>query len=127
MGTPVSILEMARTLIRLSGKSEESVQIQFTGLRDGEKLEEELFYETERVSATTSEKIKCTTSGRHVWLELQRALEELRTTLTLDGTAPVRAKIKEIVPEYSLMENPRALDVSKAPVDALLKKAASHD
>jgi FlaA1/EpsC-like NDP-sugar epimerase len=127
MGTPVSILEMARTLIRLSGKSEESVQIQFTGLRDGEKLEEELFYETERVSATTSEKIKRTTSGRHVWLELQRALEELRTTLTLDGAAPIRAKIKEIVPEYSFIENLQVRAVSKAPVDTFLQQAASHD
>jgi len=126
MGNPVSILEMARTLIRLSGKPEESVQIQFTGLRDGEKLEEELFYETERISATTSEKIKCTTSGRQSWLEMQRALEELRKSLTVDGAAPIRAKIKEIVPEYSFTEIPHVRDTSKAPVDVSLKKAAGH-
>jgi FlaA1/EpsC-like NDP-sugar epimerase len=127
MGSPVSIHELARTLIRLSGKSAESVQIQFTGLRDGEKLEEELFYESEMVSATTSEKIKRTTSSRYVWLELQQALEELRTTLTLDGAATIRAKIKEIVPEYSFREDPQARTGSNAPVDALLQRAANHD
>ena len=40
MGTPVSILHLAKTLIRLSGKSEDEVSIRFTGLRDGEKLHE---------------------------------------------------------------------------------------
>src|SRR5439155_20186087 len=49
MGEPVRILDLARSLIRLSGKSEEDVEIQFTGLREGEELNDELFYEYENV------------------------------------------------------------------------------
>jgi len=63
MGEAVRILDLARTLIRLSGKSENNVEIQFTGLREGEKLREELFYEHENVIATSCDKIK-RTSGR---------------------------------------------------------------
>lgn len=100
MGTPVSILEMARTLIRLSGKSEGTVPIQFTGLRPGEKLEEELFYPGEAVVPTPCEKIKSTRSTYSSWPQLQRQLLELRASLTVDGAAPIRAKLKEIVPQY---------------------------
>jgi FlaA1/EpsC-like NDP-sugar epimerase len=91
---------MARTLIRLSGKSEDSVQIQFTGLREGEKLEEELFYRHEKVLATTYDKIKRINGSKPDWTSLCRQLEELRASLSIDGAGPVRAKLREIVPEY---------------------------
>src|SRR5216683_7397378 len=101
MGESVRILDLARTLIRLSGKFEHDVQIQFTGLRDGEKLEEELFYSHERVLSTSCGKIKRTTGTLKDWPGLCRQLEDLRTSMSVDGAAPIRAKIKAIVPEYS--------------------------
>ena len=101
MGEPIRIVDLARTLIRLSGKSEQDVEIRFTGLREGEKLNEELFYEYEEVLATPCEKIKRTRGPLKDWLTLHRQLEELRASMSIDGAAPVRAKIKEIVPEYS--------------------------
>lgn len=100
MGTSVNIADMARTLIQLSGQSEDSVRIEFTGLRAGEKLEEELFYAAESVSSTSCDKIKCTTVGEQMWPELRRKLSELRLTLNLNGHTAVRAKVREIVPEY---------------------------
>jgi FlaA1/EpsC-like NDP-sugar epimerase len=106
MGTPVNILEMARTLIRLSGQSPDSVPVQFTGLRPGEKLEEELFYSTETTSPTACDKIKCARSDYPSWPELQRQLVELRASLTVDGPGPVRSKLKEIVPEYFYTPQP---------------------
>jgi FlaA1/EpsC-like NDP-sugar epimerase len=57
MGEPVKIVDMARDLIRLAGRADDSVPIRFTGLRPGEKLHERLFYETENVQQTDVDKI----------------------------------------------------------------------
>ena len=58
MGEPVNIAEMAETLIRLHGHEPyKDIKIEFTGIRPGEKLYEELFYDPDHVSKTTSEKI----------------------------------------------------------------------
>jgi FlaA1/EpsC-like NDP-sugar epimerase len=105
MGEPVRILDLGRGLIRLSGKSEHDVEIQFMGLREGEKLKEELFYENERVTPTRCERIKRTNGSLRDWTGLCRQLDELRTSLALDGAAPIRAKIQEIVPEYTFPDS----------------------
>src|SRR5439155_21126616 len=78
MGEPVRILDLARSLIRLSGKFEHDVEIKFTGLREGEKLDEELFYSHEKVLATSCGKIKRTTGSLKDWTGLCRQLQELR-------------------------------------------------
>jgi FlaA1/EpsC-like NDP-sugar epimerase len=106
MGEPLRIIDLAHGLIRLSGKSESEVDIQFTGLRDGEKLEEELFYANEAALSTSCDRIKRTEGSVRDWGELTRHVEELRDSLFVDGAAPVRAKIKQIVPEYRLPAEP---------------------
>ena len=45
----------------------------------------------------------------------------------LDGVAPIRAKIKQIVPEFSCPEGPHALTASNSPADTLLQRAANQD
>ena len=57
MGEPIRILDLARDLVRLAGRDPDSHPIEVTGLRPGEKLHEELFYEAEQVEATTSPKV----------------------------------------------------------------------
>lgn len=58
MGEPVNITEMAETLIRLHGlEPYKDIAIQFTGIRAGEKLYEELFYDQHYVDTTQHEKI----------------------------------------------------------------------
>jgi FlaA1/EpsC-like NDP-sugar epimerase len=101
MGEPVKILDLAHSLIRLSGRSAADVEICFTGLREGEKLEEELFYEYEQVIPTACDKIKQTQGQSKNWPELMRQLNELRASMCVDGASPVRDKIKEIVTGYS--------------------------
>lgn len=100
MGEPVRILDLAHTLIRLSGKSVDDVQIVFTGLRPGEKLTEELFYDYESVLPTSCEKVRRTDRMPIGWTDLKRHLDELRASMSVDGPRPVRTKIKQIVPEY---------------------------
>src|SRR5579863_4055747 len=100
MGEPMRILDLARNLIRLSGKSEHEVEIQFTGLRDGEKLEEELFYSYEKVFPTSCDRIKRTNASVEDWSRLCRQLDELHASFNDVGTGAIRGKIQEIVPEY---------------------------
>src|SRR6202795_966848 len=100
MGESISILRLAKTLIHLSGKTEEQVPIQFTGLREGEKLYEELFFAHEEVRDTSRSKIKRIHGSPTEQMTLARHLEELRQAMTIDGAAAVRKKLHEIVPEY---------------------------
>ncbi|MGA7909815.1 MAG: nucleoside-diphosphate sugar epimerase/dehydratase [Candidatus Sulfotelmatobacter sp.] len=103
MGQPLPILELVRTLIRLSGRHEKQVKIQFTGLRPGEKLIEELFYQNEEVDQTSFPKIKRARGPRQDWNTLAGELEELEATLFLNGSDTIRTKINEIIPEYSYL------------------------
>ncbi len=127
MGEQVKIVDLARTLIRLSGKSERDVEIRFTGLREGEKLSEELFYEHEEVIPTSCEKIKRTKGSLRDWPVLCRQLEELRASMSVDGAAPVRAKIKEIVPEYSLQTDISSQTCDDSVAGRRFRTAAGHD
>jgi len=126
MGEPVKIIDLARTLIRLSGKSEHDVEIRFTGLREGEKLNEELFSDKEQVIPTSCEKIKRTSGPLKDWFTLCRELDELRLSMTLDGATPIRAKIKEIVPECNFSCEVQERFTNKRSEDTSLQKAAGH-
>jgi FlaA1/EpsC-like NDP-sugar epimerase len=104
MGRPVPILELVKTLIQLSGRSEKQVSIRFTGLRQGEKLSEELFYSNEEVGQTSCPKIKRARGPVLEWETLATRLEELEASLFLNGSDTIRARIQAIVPEYSHLE-----------------------
>ena len=125
MGESVRILDLARSLVRLSGKREHDVEIQFTGLRDGEKLHEELFYGHEKVLPTTCEKIKRTNGALRNWQDLCRQLDELRASMSIDGAAPIRSKMQEIVPEYTFLEDLKQEKIIGRPAESHLQKAAS--
>lgn len=127
MGEPMRILDLALNLIRLCGKSEQDVEVQFTGLREGEKIEEELFYQYEIVLPTACAKIKRTNALTTNWTTLCGQLDELRASLSIDGAAPIRAKIKEIVPEY-LHQTCHSLDVgTEALANNRFQAVGDHD
>jgi FlaA1/EpsC-like NDP-sugar epimerase len=111
MGEPIRIADLARTLIRLSGAAEEDVPIIFTGLRPGEKLCEELFYSTEALLPTPHEKVQRTHGNLAPWPSLSRQLQELRGLMRSGSEESMRAKIQDIVPEYS---NDRIAEPSNA-------------
>src|SRR5579863_2870039 len=99
MGELVKIVDLAHTLIRLSGKSIDQVEIRFTGLRSGEKLVEELFYPTESIQHTSCEKIKRTTTPGVSWMDFRQNLEKLKSSLYVDGPDPIVRILEQIVPE----------------------------
>jgi FlaA1/EpsC-like NDP-sugar epimerase len=100
MGEPVRIIDLARRLIRLSGKDDQDVEIQFTGIRKGEKLQEEFFSPNELALPTVFPNIKCAFGPSREWGELNRQLEELKESLLIDDDARLKTKLKAIVPEY---------------------------
>jgi FlaA1/EpsC-like NDP-sugar epimerase len=100
MGEPIRIVDLARTLIRLSGKTEKEIPIVYTGLRPGEKLYEELFYSWEQVQDTNHEKIKRTQGQILGWHELSARLEILRRSVYIAAEDDLRAMVQAIVPEY---------------------------
>lgn len=100
MGKPVRILDMAKALIHLSGIPRDEVNIVFTGLRPGEKLFEDLFYEFEHRLSTPAHKVFRTRGPHTSWPELLARLVELQAESLTGVSARIRAKVKEIVPQY---------------------------
>lgn len=101
MGEPVRIVDLARDMIRLSGFSEEDIRIEFTGLRPGEKLYEELLTDSEQTLPTLHEKLRVANADRAPDAEWCAQLEDW-----INGPAPVndqdlKLKLRSYVPEYS--------------------------
>lgn len=98
MGKPVKIVDLARRMIMLSGAKD--VEICFSGLRDGEKLYEEVLNDAEHTKPTKHPKIKVASVREYSYELACRNEEELyEISKTYDDMAIVR-KMKEIVPEY---------------------------
>ena len=98
MGKPVRIADLAQRMIDLSGAK--NVEIKFTGLRDGEKLYEEVLTDTEQTKPTIHPKIKVASVREYQFAEALKNEEELlHLSFTYDDMDIVK-KMKEIVPEY---------------------------
>ncbi|MDP3039285.1 MAG: polysaccharide biosynthesis protein, partial [Deltaproteobacteria bacterium] len=101
MGTPVKIVNMAHDLIRMSGfKPDEDIEIKFIGLRPGEKLYEELITEGEGIVRTDYEKIFVLKGNGYDLDWLNARIEELTKLAHEQNASGIKAKLKEIVPEY---------------------------
>ena len=119
MGTPVKIADMARDLIRLSGKEpDEDIKIVYTGLREGEKLYEELITEGEDILPTTHKNVMVLKSNglpdntfyhEETRLNLYRQIDELMSLARSYDARAIKAKLKEIVPEYTPQNNDSVL------------------
>ena len=98
MGKPVKIADLAKRMIALSNAK--NVEIKFTGLREGEKLYEEVLNELEGTKPTFHEKIRIAEVREYEYNEVNRQIEELISIAKkFDNMATVK-KMKEIVPEY---------------------------
>ena len=120
MGEPVRIVDLARDLIRLSGYTpDEDIAIEFSGIRPGEKLFEELSFDAEKATKTRHPKIFVGTFRPYPWEDVDRGLTRLHSLS--EGSAPelIRSAFQELVPEYAPTEAsvppPRVATASIAP------------
>lgn len=98
MGKPVRISDLARRMIELSGAK--GVEIKYTGLRDGEKLYEEVLSESEATKPSFHEKIRIACVREYDWSDVSREIDALiDQSHTYDDMAVV-ASMKHLVPEY---------------------------
>ncbi|WP_436415476.1 polysaccharide biosynthesis protein [Petrimonas sp.] len=114
MGKPVKILDLAKRMIRLSGS--QNIKIEFTGLRHGEKLYEELLNDAERTVKTHHDKIMIAQVREYEYEEVKDKIEKLiSVSYQYDDMRTVK-KMKEIVPEFQSINSPYEA------VDRLLEK-----
>ena len=119
MGRPVKILDLARRMIRLSGSK--NIKIEFTGLRHGEKLYEELLNKAEHTKPTYHEKIMIADVREYEYEEVSWKVDTLiHISYEYDDMRTVK-KMKEIVPEFRSINSP--LEV----VDRLLERLSVED
>ncbi len=98
MGKPVRIADLARQMIELSGAK--GVQIKYTGLRDGEKLYEEVLNEQESTKPSFHEKIRIASTREYEWEAVSEAVDALIVTARGYDEMATVAAMKQLVPEF---------------------------
>lgn len=104
MGEPMKILDLAKNLIQLSGyKVGEDIQIEFTGLRPGEKMYEELLMREEGLRETANKMVHIGKPIEYDSEAFESQLQELYEMCESES-GDIREKVKEIVPTYQWTE-----------------------
>ena len=98
MGKPVRIVDLAERMIRLSGVK--GIEIRFTGLRDGEKLYEEVLNEDETSKPTFHPKIKIAQVRAYDYADANLQIDALVHACAVEGDMQIVKRMKEIVPEF---------------------------
>jgi FlaA1/EpsC-like NDP-sugar epimerase len=102
MGEPVRIVELAEDMIRLSGLSPADIEIRFTGMRPGEKLYEELYFDDEQTLSTPHPKLRVAYHRPYQLEEVERFFDSIRELSQEPDAATVIRGLKALVPECRL-------------------------
>jgi len=101
MGQPVRIVDLAKKMIKLSGLSlGKDIQIEYIGLRPGEKIAEELLADSENTSSTHHPKITIAKIKPFEYRMVSEVINELITLLADEDNEDIVRKMKQIVPEF---------------------------
>jgi len=100
MGEPVKIVDLARDMIRLAGLPENAIEIRFTGLRPGEKLYEELYFDSETTLETAHPKLRAALHRSFPIEQVRQQINTLCTLLDNVSQSDLRNCLREYVPEY---------------------------
>ena len=100
MGEPVKIANLARDMIRLSGANEDTVRVEFTGLRPGEKLYEELLADAEQTLPTHHAKLRVAQAREVDIAMIDEVIDWLRTS-KVPTSAEIKRELRRWVPEYT--------------------------
>lgn len=100
MGEPVRIVDLARDMIRLAGLPENAIEIVYTGVRPGEKLYEELYFDEETTLPTAHPKVRAAYHRPYGLSEVRAALAELEGFYG-ESAKDLRAKLRRLVPEFT--------------------------
>jgi FlaA1/EpsC-like NDP-sugar epimerase len=118
MGDPVKIKDLAYRMIEFSGLIPEvDIQIEYTGLRPGEKLYEELITDVEGIATTSHEKIMVVNKQAPANPELLKQVNHLRENIYQLSKDGIRGVLKELVPWFAL--SPGSLDTSSSKTSPL--------
>ena len=116
MGEPVKILDLARTMITLSGfRPGEDIDIEFTGVRPGEKLFEELRTDGEDIQSTMHPKVLIWRCRTVAWDEVQSVMRQLEELHNCTDRQKIIETIRQLVPEYAPLNQPEHIET---PADA---------
>jgi FlaA1/EpsC-like NDP-sugar epimerase len=102
MGESVKIVDLAKNLIELSGfRVGEDIEIVFTGMREGEKIEEVLLCDQEDVVPTTFEKIRVQKRNNHNPDRIERYIHDLKSDIELGNMKKIYQDIQDLIPEMT--------------------------
>jgi FlaA1/EpsC-like NDP-sugar epimerase len=108
MGEQIKITELARNLITLSGfEPDKDIKIEFTGLRPGEKMQEEILLDIERDKATRHNKIYIAQPSNFDTGRLREHIKTLERYANLMDERNIAEKVREMVPSYSPLQSDR--------------------
>jgi FlaA1/EpsC-like NDP-sugar epimerase len=117
MGKSVKILELAKKMIRLAGlEPNKDIEIEYSGLRPGEKLFEELLNDKENTMPTHHEKIMIGKVREYVFADVETALHTLVETARSNDDRKVVTQMKNIVQEYK-SQNSKFEELDSLPLD----------
>lgn len=125
MGSPIRIADLARDIIRLSGFTERQIRIEYTGLRPGEKLHEEVTEAAEVLVATPHPKLRVA-QARSVPLEAIGVVIEELQTISSATDRRTREFLEQLIPEYrSALQGAPVATSSDTPVASLASRLAT--